>query len=104
MTSRRRSTALVLAVSIGALFPALIATQPASAADLVFGPGSFVANTTTLSLTGPSVNVTGVSQNGVAVFAFGNITIPSGANIVAMGSRPFELEAAGTLVLGGSIS
>ena len=104
MSLRRRSTALIVAASVGAFLPGLVAAQPAGAANLVFGPGTFIANTTTLTLTGPSVSVTGVVQKGVAVFTFGNVTIPTGASIAAMGSRPFELMATGTLVLGGVIS
>ena len=102
MTSRSRLIALI-ALSVGTLVPFLAAAQPAGAADVTFGAGTFTANTTALTLSGPSFSVSGVNVGGVAVYTFGNITIPSTATIVAMGSRPFELVATGTLTDGGAI-
>jgi hypothetical protein len=103
MSFRNRLVVFAVAIPIAALLPSLLATQPAGAANIVFGAGTYAANTTTLKLTGTAVNVTGTVQGGVAVFTFGNVTIPSTAAIVASGSRPFELVSTGTLTLGGDI-
>jgi hypothetical protein len=75
----------------------------ASAADFSPGPGTYTANTTTLTLTGPGTNVTGVDHHGVAVFSFHNVKISPGVTIDVVGKRPFELKAARTLRLGGLI-
>jgi len=104
MPSRNRLVPLAVAVPIATLLLSVVViTHPAGATSIVFGAGTFTANTTTLSLTGPSVHVTGTVHNGVAVFQFGNVTIPNGATITAMGARPFELVATGNLLLGGVI-
>ena len=75
----------------------------ARAPDFSPGPGTYTANTTTLELTGPGTNVTGVGHEGVAVFTFQNVKISSGVTIDVVGKRPFELKAAGTLRLRGLI-
>jgi hypothetical protein len=85
------------------LFSTVITAQQASAASLLLGPGVYTANTTTLKLTGPSTNVTGVNVGGVAVFKFRTIKIASGATITATGKRPFKLLATRGLVLAGTI-
>src|SRR4051794_32289647 len=104
MPMRKKSLSLLMATTTGALFASVVTAQQASAADLILGSNAYVANTTALTLTGPSVNVHGTNVGGVAVFKFHTITLPSGGSISATGSRPFELLATGALVLGGTIS
>jgi len=86
------------------LLSALLVPAAASAADFTPAPGSYTADTTTLKLTGPGTDVTGVNQGGVAVFSFDDVNIPSGANINAIGSRPFKIVASGNLTLAGDIT
>lgn len=102
--ARRKSLALVVATTTGALITGVAAAPQADAAiNLTLGPGSYTADTTHLTLTGGSVSLTGVNQGGIAVFKFGNLTVQSGATIVATGSRPLELLASGSLTVGGLI-
>jgi hypothetical protein len=103
MSSLTRSMSVMAVAGACALGAGMLVAPPAQAAALVLSAGTYTADTTALTLTGPSVNVHGVSSHGVAVFSFQTITIPSGATIVATGSRPFELKATGALVLAGSI-
>jgi hypothetical protein len=98
-------TAVLLTASTAAMFTtALVTAQEASAANLILAPGAYTADTSTLKLTGPGTNITGLNIGGVAVFKFNTINIPSGATITATGKRPFELMAVNSLILGGSIS
>ncbi|HEY3943759.1 MAG TPA: hypothetical protein VGL78_00905 [Solirubrobacteraceae bacterium] len=93
---------VLVAVGLGSAW-ATGATAQARAPDFSPGPGTYTANTTTLKLTGPGTNVTGVGRTGVAVFRFHNVKISSGITIDVVGNRPFELKAAGTFRLGGLI-
>jgi hypothetical protein len=104
MSNLKRSMSVMVVAGACALGAGLLVAPPAQAAVLVLGAGTYTADTTALTLTGPAVNVHGVNRGGVAVFAFKTITIPSGATIVATGSRPFELKASGALVLAGTIT
>src|SRR5829696_6227316 len=103
-TERRGRAALRFTALLTLLSALLAVPAAASAADFNPAPGSYTANTTTLKLTGPGTDITGVDQGGVAVFRFDDVSIPSGANINAQGSRPFKIVASGNLTLGGSIS
>jgi hypothetical protein len=76
----------------------------ASAADFIPAAGTYAVDTTTLKLTGPGTNITGVNQGGVAVFSFGTVNIAGGVTINAAGSRPFKLVAAGDLTMNGTIN
>src|SRR5436190_1573101 len=103
MTARPRKLALVLTLTTGSVFAMGVTAQTASAADLVLGAGSYTADTSALTLTGPSTSVHGVNVGGIAVFKFGTIAVPSGASITAVGTRPFELLATNSLIFGGTI-
>lgn len=97
--------AAVLAVASAMLFaPGMVAL--AAAADFDPAPGTYTVNTTAnpATLTGPSTNIQGTDQNGVAVFSFGNVNIPSGVTINASGNLPFEIVASGSLSLAGTIN
>jgi hypothetical protein len=99
----RRRLTIGLTCGVTALFaPGLVAA--ASAADFNPSAGSYTADTSALTLTGPGVSVTGQNVNGVAVFSFQNVDIPVGATVVATGSRPFEFRASGNFTLAGVIS
>jgi hypothetical protein len=104
MQMRKKSLSIFMAATTGALFTSVVAAQQASAADLILGSHTYLANTTALTLTGPSVNVHGTNVGGVAVFKFHTIALPTGGSITASGSRPFELLATGSIVVGGVIS
>jgi hypothetical protein len=104
MRSKPRSIAVLVAATTAALSATVVTAQQASAANLLLAPGNaYTVNTTTLKLTGPSVNVTGQNVGGIAVFKFGTISIPNTASIVAKGSRPLEFLAVNSLILGGVI-
>ena len=103
MAARPRKLALVLTLTTGSVFAMGVTAQTASAADLVLGAGSYTADTSALTLTGPSTSVHGVNVGGIAVFKFGTIAVPSGASITAVGTRPFELLATNSLIFGGTI-
>jgi hypothetical protein len=104
MRAKSKQAAVLLAATTGALFATGVVAPAANAADLLLAPGSYTINTSTLKLTGPSTDRTGVAIGGVAVFKFNTINIPNGANITATGSRPLELLSANSLILGGTIS
>jgi hypothetical protein len=80
-------------------------TAAAQASSTNFDPsaGSYTVNTSTLTLTGPSTNITGKDVDGIAVFSFHNVSIPVGATITASGSRPLEIAASGSFDLAGTI-
>jgi hypothetical protein len=78
-------------------------TAPASAAAFTPTAGSYVADTTTLLISGPGGHTTGTVEDGVAVFAFDSVTIPADVTISVQGDRPFRLESAGTLTVAGAI-
>jgi hypothetical protein len=94
---------LLVAVFAGALFAPGI-TALASAGDFTPAPGTYTIDTTALTLTGPSTNITGTNDNGVALFTFGTVNIPSGVVINASGSRPLKIVASGSLTLAGTIN
>jgi hypothetical protein len=102
MNMLRRVGVLLVVVIGSALVPGVVGQ--ASAANFTPGPGTYTVDTSALNLTGPGTSVTGVDEGGVAVFGFGNVSIPSGATINVQGSRPFELKAAGELTLAGLIN
>src|SRR5690348_7401541 len=105
MRARKKALSVVMATTTGALFVSVVTAQQAFAADLILGSNAYTADTTAMTISGPSLTtVHGTSVGGVAVFKFHVITIPAGATITASGSRPFELLATGPLVLGGAIS
>ncbi len=67
----------------------------------------YILNTTTLQLTGPggfSTLAGSVSSEGIAVFSFDVLTIPSGASLKVQGSRPAALLASGTITIAGTIN
>jgi hypothetical protein len=103
MSSTTRKMALSLTAIPTALLSTALTAPQATAADLVLAPGAYTVNTTTLKLTGPGTNRTGVNVGGVAVFKFGSIKIPNGVTITAKGTRPLELLATHGFVLGGTI-
>jgi hypothetical protein len=80
-------------------------TAAAQASSTNFDPsaGSYTVNTSTLTLTGPSTNITGKDVDGIAVFSFDNVSIPVGATITASGSLPLEIAATGSFDLAGTI-
>ena len=78
-------------------------TQPTYAGDFFPSPGSYVVDTTTLTMTGPGGTVMGEEVGGVAVFAFDTVSIPSDVTLQVVGSRPFRLQASGALSVGGAI-
>ena len=101
--SRFRRIAALFVVALGTLFaPGVVAL--ANAADFDPGAGTYTANTTALTLTGPHTNITGTNQGGVAVFSFGNVNIPATVTINVSGSRPFRLQASASLTLAGVIN
>lgn len=81
--------------------PGLVAQ--AGAASFSPAPGTYTADTTALTLTGPETNIGGVDEGGIAVFSFDSVSIPFGVTIEVEGSRPFELRSAGALSLAGLI-
>ncbi|MEA2145675.1 MAG: hypothetical protein QOG59_1262, partial [Solirubrobacteraceae bacterium] len=99
---RRRLTAGLSCVVAALFAPGMVAA--ANAADFNPSPGSYTADTTALTLTGPGVSVTGQNINGVAVFNFQNVNIPVGTTVFATGSRPFEFQASGNFTLAGVIN
>ncbi len=103
MSNLKRSMSIAACAATGLTGLMLVSAQPATAAGVTLAPGSYTANTSTLTLTGPSVTIHGSNVHGVAVFSFASLTIPSGATITATGSRPLELKAKGSLTLGGEI-
>ena len=93
---------VLVAVAVGSAWaPGLVAQ--ASAANFTPTHGLYQVDTSTLSLTGSSTDVTGVVKHGVAVFSFGKINIGSHVVISVTGSRPFELKASKAFVLAGVI-
>ncbi|HET9153354.1 MAG TPA: cadherin-like domain-containing protein [Solirubrobacterales bacterium] len=76
----------------------------AAAADFEPAPGTYIVDTSTLKITGPGTDITGVDQGGVAVFAFGTVNIPSGVTLNASGSRPLRIQASGDLTLAGVLN
>lgn len=103
MRSRPRHIAALLGTSTCAVFVSVATAPAARAASLLLGPGTYTANTATLHLTGPSTDVTGKNVGGIAVFRFSTVNVPDGATILATGSRPFELAATNSLIVGGII-
>ncbi len=103
MRSTTKKVGTLLAATTGALFLTFVEAPQANAANLILSPGAYTVNTTTLKLTGPSVNVTGTNVGGVAVFKFGTISVPNGVTITATGKRPLELLSTNSLLLGGTI-
>ncbi|HEX7246016.1 MAG TPA: hypothetical protein VF245_10660 [Solirubrobacterales bacterium] len=75
----------------------------ASAASFTPASGTYTADTTALTLTGPGTNISGVDQGGIAVFSFDSVSIPFGVTIEVEGSRPFEMRSAGAFLLAGLI-
>ncbi len=100
---RKSSLPIVLASSACAMFATVVVAPHADAAALNLAPGSYTVDTTALTLTGPSTNLHGKNVHGVAVFSFSSVHAPAGVSITATGTRPFELKATGSLVLGGVI-
>jgi hypothetical protein len=98
-TSMRR-----LALALCCLFP-LAVPAAASAGDFNPAPGTYIVDTSTLTITGPGpTNITGVDQGGVAVFEFDAVNIGSGVTLNASGSRPLRIAAHGDLTLAGVIN
>lgn len=92
----------------GAAFTALVAALVAGpgvaqARDFSPGAGTYTADTTALTLTGPGTSESGRDEGGVAVFSFDDVDIPEGVRIEIVGSRPFELRASEELTLAGTI-
>ncbi len=98
----RARMATLLVVAIGVLLVPAVAA-PAGAASFTFGPGTYTADTTGLTIIGPGTSIEGTSEGGVAVFGFDNVTIPFGTTLNVHGSRPFKLIASGSLTVGGLI-
>ena len=87
--SRFRRIAALLVVALGMLFaPGVVAL--ANAADFDPGAGTYTANTTALTLTGPHTNITGTNQGGVAVFSFGNVNIPADGHHQCVGQSSVQ--------------
>lgn len=115
MIQKRRVTAPGLLVALIAGFVLTFGMPPAVGATPLlpgaftslgtFTPvaGAYVANTTTLKLTGPGTNFTGVNSGGIAVFTFNTVSIPVGATIVVTGTRPLALMSLGTMTVAGLI-
>ena len=104
---RPGATLLRAGVVCGALLITPIWTAAASAADFNPGPGTYTINTSTAppTLTGPGgTNISGTVSNGVAVFSFGNVNIPSTVTVNAAGSLPLEIVATGSFSLAGTIN
>jgi hypothetical protein len=102
-TERCGRGALRVTTLLTLLTALLVAPAVASAADFNPAPGSYTADTTTLKITGTGTNITGVNEGGVAVFRFGDVSIPPGVSINATGTRPLKIVASGSLTLGGGI-
>jgi hypothetical protein len=100
--SLRRLAALSSLALAGSAMGGGAAAQ-AQTADFTPAPGTYVADTSALTITGPGVHITGTVSGGVAVFSFGNVNIPARARIVVTGSRPCEMEAGGDFTLSGTI-
>ena len=92
----------ILVFPVGILL-AVVVASPAVAADFTPAPGTYTADTSTLTITGPGTTIPGDSEGGVAVFRFDTVSIPAGVTINVRGIRPFKLEAAGALTLAGII-
>lgn len=92
-----------LALALCCLFP-LVVPAAASAADFNPAPGTYVVDTSALTISGPGTNIVGVDQGGVAVFSFGTVNIGSGVTLNASGSRPLRIAATGDLTLAGVIN
>jgi 5-hydroxyisourate hydrolase-like protein (transthyretin family) len=103
MSSRTTSRlATLLSLPVGLLFLTGV-TTPAEAANFFPASGTYTVDTTALTLTGPGTAVTGVAVDGVAVFSFESVYIPSGVLLSVSGGRPFQLVATDTLTVGGVI-
>jgi hypothetical protein len=103
MRVRTKSLAVLMTATTAALFASVVTPQQASAADLILGANSYTANTTALTITGPSLTVHGTNVGGIAVFTFGTVSVPNGANLTVKGSRPFKLVATHALIVAGVI-
>jgi len=96
-------------VKVSALVGAVLVTMmasaasPASAANFNPAPGAYTADTGALTLTGPGTSIAGADVNGVAVFSFDDVNIPSGVTIQAQGSRPLKIVASGNMTMAGVI-
>ena len=93
-----------LTLTLCCLFP-LAVPGAALAADFDPAPGTYIVDTSALTITGPgATNITGVDQGGVAVFNFDTVNIRSGVTLNASGSRPLRIAALGDLTLAGVIN
>src|SRR3954469_9133812 len=93
-----------LALTLCCLSP-LVVPAAAAAGDFNPAPGTYIVDTSTLTITGPGpTNITGVDQGGVAVFEFDAVNIGSGVTLNASGSRPLRIAARGDLTLAGAIN
>jgi hypothetical protein len=103
----RRATTLAAGVA-GALVATgatlLVAASPAHAVNLAPAAGTYVVDTTTLTIT-PSPGPDGATsvQDGVAVFAFDNINVGPGVTLDVVGTRPLRLVVSGSMQIDGKI-
>ncbi len=102
MRAIRVSSWLTAAVLVPA---ALVVTtsSPAQAAGFAPADGTYVVDTTAMTITGPSTLVTGTDVDGVAQFDFDSVTIGAGVTLEVSGSRPARIASTGALTVAGSI-
>jgi hypothetical protein len=104
MRIRARRVVAFFSILATAGFTLVTAGAPAAgAADLTLGAGTYAIDTTALTITGPGTSLSGANEGGVAVFRFGNVTVPAGATVNAVGTRPLKIVATGAIAIGGTL-
>lgn len=76
----------------------------ASLGTLVLKAGTYIIDTTGVTLAGPDVHFQGVLYNNLAAFAFDSITLDDGVLIQASGSYPLVLLSRGDVFITGNAS
>jgi hypothetical protein len=77
-----------------------------SAGDFVSLPGTYSINSDSLVMSGPNgFHVSGILENGIAIFAFDNFSLLPGASLITTGNRPAAiLSVSDVLIAGGGIT
>jgi Bacterial Ig-like domain (group 3) len=88
-----------------AFIGAVPAMADTSLGDWAPAPGAYTIDTATLTISGTGGTLfTGSNDGGVATFTFGSVTIPAGATVTVVGTRPLEIVANTSFTSSGTIA
>ncbi|MBX3474280.1 MAG: hypothetical protein KF754_07845 [Planctomycetes bacterium] len=98
--------AIVLAACAGSSLKAapLDPTAFTSLGTLTMPAGTYTIDTTAMTMTGGSINFTGVASGNICVFTFASINIQAGAVITCLGTRTLALLSQSTCTIAGTIN